>query len=265
MEIIAHRGFRHRDRFGTESVDGKERRVVVQYAEYFENTIPALMTAAMQGFPIEFDVHATKDGIAVVSHDDVIVHRDDDAVRASIAQSTLAELRERDLVGIGNRVPTFLDVLNAVAERTVHSYIELKSEHASEAVMHTLELYQRKCPDIFERVTISSFVIRAIQEVKRRHITVRIAWGIHRNTLKGKNDRERIRHVQEFIRKGNIQEVHLELTGLGNDPRIVHWFKEMDCTVKVWTVNEPDDALMVKEAGAHGIFSDFPELMRDVL
>lgn len=79
-----------------------------------ENTLPAFEAAIRAGVGIELDVQLTKDGEAVVFHDETFLRLLGD--RARVSERTLAEIEEIRLPG-GEPIPTFRQALDAIAGR----------------------------------------------------------------------------------------------------------------------------------------------------
>jgi glycerophosphoryl diester phosphodiesterase len=72
--------------------------------------MPSFLLALRHGADaLELDAHATKDGVVVVHHDDIVKQH-------SIADATWRELSKIDLGG-GSHIPRLQDVLDAVGER----------------------------------------------------------------------------------------------------------------------------------------------------
>lgn len=80
-----------------------------------ENSLPAFDLAASAGYGIELDVHVTKDGKAVVFHDDTLARMC--GAEGSVEDHTLDELRALRLAGTDERIPTFEEVLSVVGGR----------------------------------------------------------------------------------------------------------------------------------------------------
>lgn len=90
-----------------------------------ENSPSAIAAAIETGYGIEIDVRLTADKVPVVFHDNALrrVCRCEGAVSAM----TLAQLREVRLGGVGEKIPTFAEVLGQVAGQ-VPLLIEVKGE-----------------------------------------------------------------------------------------------------------------------------------------
>jgi glycerophosphoryl diester phosphodiesterase len=103
-----------------------------------ENTIPAFRRAfERDADAIELDVHATRDGVAVVHHDP------DLAWKRAIADMTWDDVRRVQLApGIG--VPRLVDVL-AMTPATKTVYVEIKGERIEAAVATAIGESAARC------------------------------------------------------------------------------------------------------------------------
>jgi glycerophosphoryl diester phosphodiesterase len=90
----------------------------------WENTCPAFQRAARAGFGIELDVRLSRDGQAVVFHDDTLVRAAGRPERVDSLDA--AELGRIRLFGGAATVPLLSEALKAVAGRSA-LYIELKN------------------------------------------------------------------------------------------------------------------------------------------
>lgn len=92
---------------------------------YPENSIEAFVWSAKSGFDeIEFDLHMSADGGVVVFHDLVAQHTANG--EGHIGDMTLTELKRMTLRGSGETIPSFDDLLAAVARHSIGLRIELK-------------------------------------------------------------------------------------------------------------------------------------------
>lgn len=130
-----------------------------------ENTLRSFVAAERAGLDlIELDLHLSKDGALVVMHDAEVDRTTDGA--GPIAEKTLAELRALD-AGRGERVPTFEEVLDAVASPL---QAEIKDVAAARALA---EVMTRR--DLVARVEVLSFHDEALAEIARLVPGVRTA------------------------------------------------------------------------------------------
>ena len=89
-----------------------------------ENSIPAFKRAAEWGYGIELDVQLSKDGFAVVFHDDDLLRACGDERRVN--DVTWGELKTMRLFGTRRTIPLFRDVL-ALVDGRVPMIVELKT------------------------------------------------------------------------------------------------------------------------------------------
>ena len=101
-----------------------------------ENTLPAFEAACRAGYGVELDVRLTRDGQAVVFHDDNLARLCGDA--RAVCDVPLAELRSFRLAGVeGARIPTLREALDCVNGRAP-LLIELKTGRRNGALCRTL-------------------------------------------------------------------------------------------------------------------------------
>lgn len=99
-----------------------------------ENSLPAFERAVAGGYAIELDIHLTKDGQAVVFHDDTLTRMTGES--GTIRGHTYTELQNLALDGTCYRIPLFQDVLAHVDGR-VPLLIELKNKKLPGALERT--------------------------------------------------------------------------------------------------------------------------------
>ena len=88
-----------------------------------ENSLTAYRRAAEAGYPIEIDVHLTRDGEIAVFHDDTLDRVC--GVQGRVEDLSSAELRKLPLAGTADTIPMLGEVLETVAGR-VPLLIEIK-------------------------------------------------------------------------------------------------------------------------------------------
>lgn len=89
-----------------------------------ENTILAVKTAVEKGYPVEIDVHLTKDNRIVVIHDDNLLAMT--GVDKKVKELTYNEISEYNIKNSNEKVPLLEEVLRAVNGK-VMVFIELKT------------------------------------------------------------------------------------------------------------------------------------------
>jgi glycerophosphoryl diester phosphodiesterase len=213
-----------------------------------ENTLPAYELAVAQGADmIEIDLHRTRDGAVVVTHDEELAGL---GGRGEIADATLAEVRALDAGG-GERVPTLAEVLDRFGERIPFN-LEIKrgsaAEYAGLEAEVAADLARR---GIGERMLFSSFydpVLRRLREVSPE---ARIGLLISRRFPDGAIERARALGAEAL---------HPERALV--TPALVEQAHAAGLAVYVFTVDDPDEMARLLALGVDGLFTNFPARLR---
>lgn len=94
-----------------------------------ENTMEAFKNAIAHGLPIEMDVQLSKDGVMVCYHDDGLKRIT--GADGYINDLTFEELQQLDVLGLGQKIPTFEAFLKEVNGQ-VPLMIEIKQQRSKE-------------------------------------------------------------------------------------------------------------------------------------
>lgn len=208
-------------------------------AEYPENTLAGFSRAMELGvFGIELDVHLSKDGVAVVCHDETLDRTTD--AKGPIANYTVAELREVD-AGEGEYVPTLLEVLELVGN-SLHVDIEVKANAAGAAVLEDV----KKIDGL--RWLVSSFDWDVLRFVREQDAEADL-WVL---TMGATDDA--IHTFKELDAKA------LAIWQRAVDEDIARFLNEESIPWWPWTVNDLEQARQMFEWGAIGICTDNPAM-----
>ena len=201
-----------------------------------ENTMPAFRRALELGVDaLETDVHETRDGHLVVSHDPDCSRVF--GVARAIAQSTLAEVREAGVPSLEELVRAFPGVpLN----------VDLKSGAAELAVATVRRLGAE------EQVTLAAFESATLRKVR--------ALGYRGPLSMGRGDVARLLALPAALQRwpaGTAAQLPVS--------RARRWVIErchaLGLRVDFWTVNDPAQALRIAALGADGIMTDDPAVI----
>ncbi|MGB5187684.1 MAG: glycerophosphodiester phosphodiesterase [Acidimicrobiia bacterium] len=213
------------------------------------NTVEAYALAIELGADgVELDVRPSRDGVLVIHHDDrpapgapPFVELDFDEIRATTPWvPTLDEAWE----AIGPAALLNIEIKNDEREADYDS-----THQVAAAVAHWLAGHE-----IGDRVLVSSFNRDSLAVVK--DLAPRVPTG----QLAGAALDPSV--VIDQARSDGHISVNLSLARTLQDAKgIVEAAGEL--AVLVWTVNDPDDAIALFEAGVSGIFTDDPGLMVD--
>ena len=217
-----------------------------------ENTIPAFEQALMHGAThLESDIQATKDGIAVLFHDD-------DLSRVAGLDKPVSELSLEQLQNIrlnsGGTIPTLKETLQQFPEARFN--LDLKTPNAIEPTAETMiDL------DAHERVLLSSFSASTrqaiLEKTNRKTATSADArtflslYGIHYLGYSIANSLKRDFHALQIPLKRGILKF--------DSPRFVQMVKKMGLQLHYWTINDPQQMLELSRF-ATGIVTDRVDL-----
>mgnify|MGYP002620567953 CR=1 FL=1 len=220
-----------------------------------ENTLAAFAHALELGYrDIELDVHATRDGVVVVHHDETLARMTGDP--RPLAALDWEELREIRTLG-GNPIPR----LDTVLERFPDMRITIEAK--SDAVVAPLAETIRRAGAL-ERVCVGSFSAGRTARL-RRLLGAGLCWSpSHRGVaglwLRGWG--------LPLLPMGGFAVVQVPVRFRGLPvvtPRFMQAAQARGITVQVWTVNDAAEMERLLDLGVQGIMTDRPGLLRRVL
>jgi glycerophosphoryl diester phosphodiesterase/membrane-associated phospholipid phosphatase len=235
------------------------------------NTLEAFELALEQGADVlEMDTQLTADGGVVTHHDGTVDWQTDGT--GAIVDMTLAELQQldaghgfvaedgEDWTGRGTRIPTLEEVLEAFPDTFL--IIEGKPEGGPgivDAVADRIE-----AADAADRVAVASFLVDDIRAFRER------LPGVATNMPEDETRAFYLRHFVgahrwwsppgEFFQVPEFHDGRRVVS-----PRFVGAAERLGVDVHVWTVNERDDMRRLLDMGVHGIMTDFPDRLVEVI
>lgn len=222
-----------------------------------ENTLAAFSQAIRDGADgIEFDVHLSSDGIAVVIHDDTLNRTG--LVSGAVSALTAAQLGQIDVGSWFTKkargktfaketIPTLSAVFNLFASNNGVLYVEMKCAELQAAALADAVVRQIDEHAMRERVVVESFALPAIAEVKRFDSRVRTA-ALFEPRLSGPVSTLRTQTILKLARQHQADEIALH-HALART-RVVQAAKNEAFEVVVWTV---DDGAWIERARDNGI------------
>ena len=222
--------------------------------EALENTMKAFAYAVDLGYRyLETDAYATRDGVLVSFHDDKLDRVADRTGKVEALSS--AELREARIGGV-EPIPLLEDLLGAWS----HVRINIDPKHDA-AVAPLIALIKRM--GIQDRVCIGSFSdkrIRRIQQAFDGAICTSLGPA---GILKLKSAAMGL-PVRKF-RQGCAQ-VPPRVRGVTLvDRRFVQAAERYGLQVHVWTIDDEAEMSRLLDLGVHGLMTDRPRLLKNVL
>ncbi|MEB2301999.1 glycerophosphodiester phosphodiesterase [Lysinibacillus xylanilyticus] len=231
MDIFAHRGVS---------------------AHYPENTMAAFTAASKLPITgIELDVHLTADRELVVIHDETIDRTSNGS--GYVKDYTLQELRAYDYGSWfsskfeDESIPTLGDVLELFAGTNHRINIELKTDVFPYDGIEALVIREVAAYQMTERVIISSFNHESIQIISQR------APYIEKAALFA----EILVDFTGYTAQIPADAIHVSLPTAFR--KSVREALNEGATVRVYTVNDVENAKQLQQLGVQGIFTDDPE------
>ncbi len=238
-----------------------------------ENTLAAFGAAVERWRTdmLELDVHATRDGELVVSHDPTLQRCTDGDGR--IADHTLAQLRRLDagfhfttdagrtypFRGQGVRIPTFREVLRAFPALRLN--VELKAEApGAEAAIAGLLRAERATQRVCVGSELDSLAERLVEAAPEvcafypRDALTQLVLAIKSGAEPPDDPRYQVLDMP--LDYGEVRLV---------DPPFLEATTRLGRWVNVWTIDEPETMRALVAIGVGGIMTDRPDLLRDVL
>ena len=209
-----------------------------------ENTLAAFKSALdLQADAIELDVQVCKTGEVLVFHDKRIKRIT--GARGKIKKQTLAGLRKLD-AGKGEHIPTLKETLDYL-DAKIDMNVELKGKDSALATALVIRNSIRTGHWKAENFFVSSFFYR---ELRRFHeICPEVSIGLLYNR-RPKKLKRKIKLFDPVSVHLNVQYIKEKWVRLAHD----HGLK-----VYIWTVDDPEIAKLLINAGVDGFFSNYPD------
>ncbi len=236
-----------------------------------ENTLYAFEHAlALNVQILETDAWRTRDGHVVLLHD-ADVDRTTNG-RGPVKEMTLDEVRGLDaayrfspdggesypLRGQGITIPTLEEAFHRFPHARFCIEIKQASPPMEQDVLSLIEAY-----GMTEKVCVSSFHDPVMEAVRKRNPELCTGSGIGEILLFMLTPLDRIRELPVQARLFQIPEEELGIPVL--TPGFVEKALDRNMEVHVWTINDPADMQRILDMGAHGIITDYPDRLNEVM
>jgi glycerophosphoryl diester phosphodiesterase len=237
-------------------------------ARFPENTLPAFEYAIKQGVDaIEFDLHATRDNVLVVSHDATLKPPICTGPKADapIRQLTLAEVKQWDCGATrnplfaqqqtvpGTRIPTFDEVLDLSSRGKFEFNLEMKSDPNHPEYVPAPDDFARmvleriRAHKLEDRCMVQSFDWRTLVALRKLSKTIRMS------ALFDKDTRDFVTIAKEA---GNAQIVSPQMNLV--TPEKVEAAHKAGLVVVPWTPNTVEQWDRLIAAKVDAIITDDP-------
>ena len=216
-----------------------------------ENTLAAYQLAVEQGADmIEVDLHRTRDGAVVITHDEELAGL---GGRGEIADATLAEVRALDAGG-GERVPTLAELLDGYGQRIALNLELKRGTRAEYAELEAETLAALQSRSLLDRVLFSSFYDPVLHRLRGLAPSARIGLLISR------------RHPERAMERAKAvgaEALHPDVTLVTR--ALVDDAHAAGLAVYSYTVDEPAEMERLLRLGVDGLFTNFPDRMRRIV
>ncbi|MDQ3151716.1 MAG: glycerophosphodiester phosphodiesterase [Actinomycetota bacterium] len=220
-----------------------------------ENSLVALRRATREGYRyLETDVHATRDGVAVVLHDPAL-DRTTDAT--GIVEALPWERVRRARIGGRDPVCRLDDLLEELPAALLN--VDVKADSAVDPALDVL-----RRTGAWDRVCLASFSEARLARL-RRGAGPRLLTSMGTASVVALRVRSvlpwlplpmRARIAQVPPRRGPVPVV---------DAALLRYAARRGIEVHVWTVDDPAEMAALLDAGVDGLVTDRPDVLRDVL
>jgi glycerophosphoryl diester phosphodiesterase len=230
-----------------------------------ENTFAAFDHGLALGADgLELDVRLSRDGVAVVHHDETLDRTTN--FHGRLAHFTAEQLWRADagyrfghpdaapFRGLGHGIPRLEWVLSRYDDARV--IIELKDNTADLAQAVAAAV---RTADAIDRVCVGSFGLRALRAV--RALEPALATSAARDEVRWALYRAKVRWPLKNARYQGYQVCEIFGTTRVVSPRFIEMSHRAGLPVQVWTVNEPEEAHRLLDWGVDALITDRPDLM----
>lgn len=217
-----------------------------------ENTLSAFSHALESGAThIETDIQATKDGHAVVFHDNTLQRVA--AIDLDVSQCTLAQLQT--IAFAGSPIATLEQALLEFPKALFN--LDIKRANA---VKPTVEAILKT--GAHERVLVSSFSdmrrSRAVRALKQKGVDVATGMGLSKILLAAMAVKLGSKSLFRVAARGvhAVQVPHKHPLINTQKPKFVAYVKDAGLRLHYWVVNDAEEMVKLVALGADGIVSD---------
>jgi glycerophosphoryl diester phosphodiesterase len=221
-----------------------------------ENTLASIHTAADLGIEwVEIDVKLTKDGEAVIFHDEDLGRTT--GASGLVAETSFKDIRELDAGSwmgdsfIGEKIPTLEEAIDAILSRNMGVNIEIKPcpGREVETAEVALDVATRNWPDDLPPPLISSF----------SHVSLETAMDMIGDWPRGFLMSEHLPNWQEMVEY--LDAATININGNKASREEIEEYIELQKPILAYTINDPRKALQLLQWGVDSFFSDTPDII----
>lgn len=223
-----------------------------------ENTLLSFAAALGVGVSyIETDVHGSRDGVAVVSHDPDLTRLA--GIQSAVSDYTMAELRGIDL-GFDQGFCSLAEALDAFPETRFN--IDLKSRDAVQPAVDAI-----RAANAADRVLVTSFSeARRLAAVRQLPGVATSAGATRFATALGAGKLALASVLRRTLRAVDCVQVPMKYGPLSiTTPPMIRRLHDAGVEVHVWTINDEPTMHALLDLGVDGLVTDRADLAMKVL
>lgn len=216
-----------------------------------ENTLPAYELALEQRADcIEIDLHRTRDGQIVITHDEDLIGLGGEG---EVADATFADLRRLDAGG-GEPIPTLEEVLDGFGDRIPFNLEFKQSSRGPYPGLEAETLAAVRARGLEERTLFSSFYDPVLRALRGLSASARIALLVSARFPDGWPERARTLGAEALNPEDSLV-----------DEALIAEAHDEGLAVYVFTVDDPRRMEELLGWGVDGLFTNRPDRMRALL
>lgn len=206
-----------------------------------ENTLASVRYAIRAGVDgVEFDLRRTKDGVAVVIHDDTVDNMTNGKGR--VRSMDLAQLKRLEVKGSAEQIPTLEEMLQVIGNSLKVAFIEIKDKGLEQQTLDAV--YRNSMQDNAVIISFSKQILRNV-----RALDGNIKLGLdHKGPM----------NVIGFALE--VGASYLVSKAQNISAKFVEQANGNGLSVIAWTVNDVKEVERLRGIGVQGIISDYTNL-----
>lgn len=224
-----------------------------------ENSLLAMQSALEICVDVlETDVRLIKDDVPILFHDEDLSRIT--GVSGTVREKTLDELLEIDL-GSGQRIVTLRKALQEFPETVFNIDIKDELKNAPEIIANLIRELNREISVIV--ASYHDLQINRFRQIMPDLVTAaspgeisRFVFAMKMRFILASFRNPPFQVFQVPVKYGDISVV---------DPRFIYFAHKRDLAVHVWTINDRETMEHLIDLGVDGIFTDEPNILRQVL
>lgn len=257
-------------------------------AENIENTMSAFKHAHSLGTEmLEIDCHITKDGIVVVSHDDMLERTTGKKVK--ITETNFSDLppmkstldvtfcKNQSITGTDRSIPKLVDVFEAFPNTVVNIDIKINNDHLIHEASELIKQYNREDITIWgnfsDKITSKCYKenpnIHILISFRRLLVIVSLyyLWLLPFFPIKESAFEVPMPTIYHNIGKKGFKSKMGKIFGhfldyLIMDKKLIQHLNDRGLFTALWVLNNEEDFKRAYEIGVQGVMTDYPTKLR---